>query len=353
MDRKNLINRRQFINDTTRYSLGAFLSFGISEGDLTNFRPAAPTQPQLGRVLYNGMTAHQDPDIKSPEMNEFGYNQVVTLSQTVSIYDTLERQQIWFLLEDGTFIQSRAVQIVQDKKNKPIPVEQINSNGQLAQVTVPYTTAWYNKKDGFNKPNQIFFYGSTHWVYGLGQAEDSGNKYYLVKEDRWGDRYYVDAWDMQMIPDDELQPISPEIPSEDKSIHINLKDQILVAYDRNEPVFLTGISSGLLSGNRDLTTPPGDFQANYKRPSRHMVHSDRVGINDNELYGVPWVTYFTDTGIAIHGTYWHNDFGLPRSHGCINLPIEAARWIYLWSQPSVSPLEKTHVSQYGTRILVY
>ena len=84
-----------------------------------------------------------------------------------------------------------------------------------------------------------------------------------------------------------------------------------------------------------------------------MVHSDRVGANDYELYGVPWVSYFTESGIAIHGTYWHNDFGLPRSHGCINMPIDAARWIYLWSQPSLAPREKTHVSRYGTPILVY
>jgi len=349
----DLITRRQFIHGTTQFSLGALLSFGIRGGPLSHLHTESVVQAQLGRVLTKDMTSHQEPDTSSPVINRFEFNQVVKLSQPVTVHDALARQHIWYLLEDGSYLPSRAVQIVQDVKNKPVPVDQINNSGQLAQVTVPFTTAWYDKKNGFKKPNQVFFYGSTHWVYGLGQAEESGDKYYLVKEDRWGDMYYIDAWDLQLIPEADLQPTAPEIPFDEKTIHIYLKDQLLVAYQQNEPVFLSGISSGYLSGKKDLTTPPGDYRINYKRPSRHMVHSDRVGANDYELYGVPWVSYFTESGIAIHGTYWHNDFGLPRSHGCINMPIDAARWIYLWSQPSLAPREKTHVSRYGTPILVY
>jgi len=84
-----------------------------------------------------------------------------------------------------------------------------------------------------------------------------------------------------------------------------------------------------------------------------MIHTDKAGINDVDLYGVPWVSSFTDTGIAFHGTYWHNDFGKPHSHGCINLPINAARWIYLWCQPFV-PLKRMIInSNQGTRINVF
>jgi hypothetical protein len=52
---------------------------------------------------------------------------------------------------------------------------------------------------------------------------------------------------------------------------------------------------------------------------------------------VPWVSYITDSGISFHGTYWHNDYGRPHSHGCINLPSEAAKWIYRWTMPVVPP----------------
>ena len=58
-----------------------------------------------------------------------------------------------------------------------------------------------------------------------------------------------------------------------------------------------------------------------------------------DLPGVPWVQYITKSGISFHGTFWHNDFGRPRSHGCINLSSSAAKWLYLWSSPSV-PLNK-------------
>ncbi len=46
---------------------------------------------------------------------------------------------------------------------------------------------------------------------------------------------------------------------------------------------------------------------------------------------MPYVLYFTDVGHAIHGTYWHDNFGTPMSHGCINLPMDVAEWIYGWA----------------------
>jgi lipoprotein-anchoring transpeptidase ErfK/SrfK len=52
-----------------------------------------------------------------------------------------------------------------------------------------------------------------------------------------------------------------------------------------------------------------------------------------DLPGIPWNVFFDMSGTAIHGTYWHNDFGVKRSHGCLNVSCEAARWIYRWTYP--------------------
>ncbi len=52
-----------------------------------------------------------------------------------------------------------------------------------------------------------------------------------------------------------------------------------------------------------------------------------------DLPGIPWNVFFDLSGTAIHGTYWHNDFGVRRSHGCVNVSCEAARWIYRWVYP--------------------
>jgi lipoprotein-anchoring transpeptidase ErfK/SrfK len=69
-----------------------------------------------------------------------------------------------------------------------------------------------------------------------------------------------------------------------------------------------------------------------------------------DLPGVPWVSYFTEKGVSFHGTYWHNDFGLPRSHGCINLPSEASKWIYRWTLPTVPYADHKIIKPAGTRV---
>jgi hypothetical protein len=59
-----------------------------------------------------------------------------------------------------------------------------------------------------------------------------------------------------------------------------------------------------------------------------------------DLPAIPWDSYLTDSGVAIHGTYWHNDFGHTHSHGCINLSPADAKWIYRWTDPLVPPGER-------------
>jgi lipoprotein-anchoring transpeptidase ErfK/SrfK len=69
-----------------------------------------------------------------------------------------------------------------------------------------------------------------------------------------------------------------------------------------------------------------------------------------DLPGVPWVQYITPSGISFHGTFWHNDFGRPRSHGCINLSMSAAKWLYLWSSPQVAVQKEFSFGGIGTQV---
>jgi hypothetical protein len=56
-----------------------------------------------------------------------------------------------------------------------------------------------------------------------------------------------------------------------------------------------------------------------------------------DTMAVPWATFFnTNAGAAIHGTFWHNDFGTRRSHGCVNVTPEDAKWIFRWTTPAIS-----------------
>lgn len=338
------ISRRDFFKDITLASLGF-----ITLRPQRSFLNMAPSTGYLGRVLQDKTSSHKQPTSKSPVETFYSFNDLLQLSDPVTRQSIQGQQETWYRLADGAYISSYSIQLVKNQLNTPL--EEIHQNGQLAQVTVPFTTAWASGATK-KKSDQLFFYDSTHWVYALGE-DQSGKRYYLVREDRWADTYYVEAAHMHIVNEEELEPIHADIPLEEKWIRINLLEQYAVAYESGEPIFLTKLSSGQLSGDTDRTTPVGEFVINYKRPSRHMVHSDRTGgINNSELYGVPWVSYFTNTGIAFHGTYWHNDFTRPRSHGCINLPVQAARWIYLWSLPVVPPREKKFVSNKGTRVEV-
>jgi hypothetical protein len=114
-----------------------------------------------------------------------------------------------------------------------------------------------------------------------------------------------------------------------KRILIDRSEQRLTAYEENGDVFM----SERISTGRDATpTPRGTFTIFRKTPSRYM-QGPLPGISNDyyDLPGVPWNLYFTEQGGAIHGAYWHDKFGQQWSHGCVNLPVEKARELYLWA----------------------
>ena len=110
-----------------------------------------------------------------------------------------------------------------------------------------------------------------------------------------------------------------------KSVVVSLGRQAMWAYDGNRVVERSYISTG----TEKFRTPTGLYFVNTKIDEQTME-----GVLGGEYYNVPnvpYVMYFTDRGHAIHGTYWHNNFGNPMSHGCVNLPMDIAAWIYGWA----------------------
>jgi uncharacterized protein YgiM (DUF1202 family) len=117
-------------------------------------------------------------------------------------------------------------------------------------------------------------------------------------------------------------------------IDVNLTKQYMIVYQGSNIIGQTYVSTGRYG----FDTPPGTFYVNYKLPSQTMT-----GVLGGEYYyveDVPWVMYFTDRGHAIHGAYWHNNFGYRMSHGCVNLPVGFSAWLY-----SVTPV--------GTRVYIH
>lgn len=122
-----------------------------------------------------------------------------------------------------------------------------------------------------------------------------------------------------------------------KSIVIDLSQEILYAYDGDTLFMQEPISTGL-----DFTpTPKGTFQVFKKTPSRYMQGPiPNVSTQVYDLPGVPWDLYFTNGGSVIHGAYWHDHFGKPWSHGCVNLAPQKAKELYLWADIGIKVIVK-------------
>ena len=118
-------------------------------------------------------------------------------------------------------------------------------------------------------------------------------------------------------------------------ISVSLISQTLVLYEGNRPIYATLVSTGrdgMGDPKTTLSTPQGTFRIFQKHVTTTM--DSEVADSEFELRDVPWVMYFKG-GYALHAAYWHDDFGRPRSHGCINLAPIDARVIFEWSSPEV------------------
>lgn len=121
----------------------------------------------------------------------------------------------------------------------------------------------------------------------------------------------------------------------EKWIDINVTRQVLVAYEGTKPVYATLVSTGeagLEDPTKTKATKRGIFRIHTKYVTATM-DSQVVG-EEFELRDVPYVQYFTE-GYALHAAYWHDVFGQPKSHGCINLAPEDARRLFFWTGPAV------------------
>ena len=116
--------------------------------------------------------------------------------------------------------------------------------------------------------------------------------------------------------------------SGDKEIVVSLGAQRLWAYEGEQIVLTTLVSTGTAE-TPEVATPIGHWQILVKLPMETMTGT--IDGKPYEVDDVPYVMYFTNEGHALHGTYWHNNFGTPMSHGCVNLPMDVAEWMFRWA----------------------
>jgi len=300
---------------------------------------------QQGRVTEERVAIYDTPSFSGRVRKYLWRDAVIPIMGTVLGDETPAFNRIWYQIEEGGYAHSGSIQPVRTQLNQP--VAEIPEGGQLAEVTVPYTDArWEAGKGGLFAYR--YYYETTHWVIGLVYSPD-GSPWYSLLDDKWDFEFFVPAAHLRLIPPDELKPLSPEVPPNAKRLEVRLAQQVVIAYEWDTPVFMARVASGARFSNGNFETPRGRHITFHKRPSRHMA-AGNLANNGYDLPGVPWICYITESGIGFHGTYWHNNFGRPRSHGCINLSPQAAKWIFRWTMPYVPPDQQMVYEQEGTAV---
>jgi len=332
-------SRRDFLKLSASGALGLVLSeLGIGSA------LAAPPASQ-GRVTWSGIPLYDAPAFNANKLSLFGMDQIISLKSEVEGEEGNPYNKAWYQVEGG-YTYSGWLQPVETKLQKPI--YEIPVTGQLGEISVPISETRLAPYTYSNNGYRLY-YGSTHWVKKVIVTRDEKSIWYEIFDDYLKKSFYVPYYNPRLIPNSELTLLSPDIPESEKLIRIDLAAQFVSAFEGDTMVF----SSRCSSGTKGTRTPTGDFLTYHKGPSVHMTNQGDAVNNIYDLPGVPWCTFFTGLGNAFHGTYWHNDYGRPRSHGCINLRSEDAKWIYRWSRPNVPPDEDyLHLPGEGTRIQI-
>lgn len=298
---------------------------------------------QQGRVLDPSVIVYDTPSFDGTQVNRYWHDTVLHLTGLTVGKSIDSFNMVWYKLGAEGYVHSGSIQPVFTITN-PI-VSHIPPEGTLGEVTVPFTDA--HQDPGNDEPVAYrFYYATTYWIISI-VSDSLGNQWYEVQDDKWEERYYVLAHHIRIVPAEELTPISPNVPPDRKRVEVHIPEQVMIAFEYDSPVYMARVASGAVFSNGDFSTPTGPHTIFHKRASRHMARGN-LAANSYDLPGVPWNCYITEEGVAFHGTYWHNNFGKPRSHGCINLTTQASKWLYLWTKPDIPPDQEEIYEKTGT-----
>lgn len=312
-----------------------------------NFDISDPFASQQGRVTVRMVWVHEAPSDDSAKVKMLVRDALFNITNTAVSEETDTHNRIWYQVGNEGYVHSGNIQPVRTTLSQP-HTSDIPKEGLLAEVCVPYSDAFVEPSIE-SKVGYRIYYETTHWVKAIVAGKTDGQPWYMIRDDKWDEFYYVRAGHLRMLKPEELAPISPEVENRDKKIVVRLDQQLVIAYEFDKAVFSVPVSTGGRLRSGTYTTPQGNFITYYKRPSRHMAAGD-IASSGFDLPGVPWVQYITKSGISFHGTFWHNDYGRPRSHGCINMTCAAAKWLYLWSTPTVPLTKEFSYGGVGTKV---
>jgi lipoprotein-anchoring transpeptidase ErfK/SrfK len=311
--------------------------------------PDFPSAKQLARVTKGMVEVKSHPDSNSPTIGVLYEDAVVPWLREIagSTPSYVFNNQRWVETPEG-YVYGPLLQPVKNLPNAPVSTLQQTSlgSGMWAEVTVPYvdvilqteptSNSWVEARVDEGLPVRLY-YSQVFWVDQI-KTDDSGKTLYRVNPNYYGgvDMLWAAAEAFRPISNAELEPINPQ--AEDKRIIVDVTYQTLSCYEESREVYFCRVSSGAkfdMFGNPvdAWATPLGQYRISVKYMSLQMSGGTTGAGYD--LPGIGWTSIFATGGVAIHSTFWHNNYGDAMSHGCVNITPEDAKWIFRWSAPLV------------------
>ena len=356
------LSRRDFLK-IAGVGLGALafrppLAFDLEYLSIPKRLPQFPGSEIIGRVLEPGIDLRNSPtnDETTPtSIAKLDADTLVEWGRQVvgRVIGGLSNQR--YVETPQGYIYASVLQPTRNLPNTPITEMPAGQQGFWAEVTVPYVelahegvvaSPWLQDHIEYRFPPRLY-YGQVVWI---DQVRTSNG----FTEYRWneganghgygygasGEFFWGDGAGLKVLTEADVATINPDVDPNEKKIEANLDYQTLSCYEGNTEVYFCRISSGLGydpstgQASDKLATPVGNLLTHWKIVSLNMTAGTFQ--SGYSTPAVPWNTMISGDGVAIHGAFWHNAFGEKRSHGCINVTPEDAKWIFRWSTPYVS-----------------
>jgi hypothetical protein len=343
------LSRREFLKLTGTSLTAAALP--ISRGPLSQFGVSGSLSQtaQYARITDAAVQLRARPHPDSPVLGSRKFDELLEVGRKVVSKGIYPHNNVWLETPEG-FIWASEAQLVRNQPNAL--VARIPAEGTWSEITVPFADG-RTKADPVAPVRYRLYYGMVLNVNDRVAGTD-GKIWYRVHDEN-GVVMFAPGEAFRIISSAELAPISPNV--EDKAVVVNITRQEISALESGIEVYFARISSGYAyypeGGEFTSNTPIGQMWTWRKMVSRHMSGGDAVSGYD--LPGVGWTVLFHGSGAALHSTYWHADYGAPRSRGCINLLPEDAKWIFRWTHPVVDFRPGDLTVQWpnpGTRVIV-
>lgn len=311
-------------------------AYGLSADEILAYIPPIFESPRVDHNLMNDrrymrvngvMEVHDAPNGAIIRRQEAGFNFITALGE----------ENGWVQINAGEWVRK---DILQDSNN----VISSFSGIFLHEGFPKYPVAWalinvYPSKMPGGAPVES---------NGLIRRYTLLNIFASVMVDGW--QWYqigVDKWIIQTHVGKVAPLDRPQEVDTHRWISIDLFEQVVIVFEGNQPIFATLIASGL----PQWQTREGLYHIYFRR-TRGDMRGGVVGDDYYVIEEVPWTLFF-DEGRALHAAYWHDGFGFRRSHGCVNLSITDAHWLYRWVAEEFDSFVSLNTESDGPAVWVY